>query len=303
MKNAVENKSLYERFTENGYAMMITSTVMFAFMALFVKLSTARESIPAFETVFYRSAINLVIILVFARLDHRDLMGTNKKLLIMRGILGFSALTTYFIAISMLNLADAVILSYTSTIFVSIFCVIFLKEKFSLPLAISIFFALVGATLVLKPSFQFFNAGGLIGLSSGIIAAAVYVSLRRLTTINSSTTIIFYFTAISTILSLPPTLYKYVHPSFKGWVYLILMGVFATLGQFAMTRGYKYLEAQRASLISTCNIIIASLLAYFILKESMDIYTILGGALIFISSIGVLLIKPLFFDRQPPKNF
>jgi len=242
MSFRIKISSFMQRYTTNGYAMIITSTVNFAFMALFLKLATARENIPVFEAIFFRSFINLAIILIFARLENIDLTGSNRRLLIMRSLYGFLALTCYFLAISKMNLADAVILSYTSPIFVSIFCVAFLKEKFSKSLIISIFFALVGAVLVLKPSFQFFNIGGLFGIMSGILTAVVYVTLGKLTVDNRSTIIIFYFTALSSVFSFPLALTDFIVPSRVGMVYLLLMGVFASIGQFAMTRGYKYLE-------------------------------------------------------------
>lgn len=289
---------LFKRLSGNGYALFIFAVFMFAFMGLFVRLSVLRDSIPVFQIVFIRSIINVSFILMYAKAAHIDLRGKNKPLLVVRSIIGFAAYTCFVTAISKTSLADAMILFHTSPVFVVIYASIMLKDKFSLPLFISVFFSLLGAALVIKPSFDFFNTGGIYGLIAPMLASFVFVSIRKLGTYNASTTIIFYFSAFSTVLSLPFAIRDFVLPSTVTWVYLILMGIFSTLGQFGMTRGYKFLEAQKGSLISVFQIVVAAALSYLILDEYMDVYSILGGILVFFSSVGVLLFKPIFFNKR-----
>ena len=302
MTTKENNKNFFHKFSGNGYALFIFSTFMFAFMGLFVKLVVMKEPVPVFQIVFFRSFINVVLILIYAKFAHKDLRGKNHPLLILRSVIGFIAYTCFVTAVVRTSLADAVILFHTAPVFVAFFAAIMLKDKFSLTLFLSIFFSLFGASLVIKPSFEVLNTGGLFALTSALLASFVFVSVRKLGTVNSSTTIIFYFAAFSTLLALPIAIRDFVAPSGITWVYLISIGIFSTLGQFGMTRGYKCLEAQKGSLISVFQIVVAGALSYFVLDEKIDVYSILGGILVFFSSIGVLIFRPMFFHKHPSHN-
>lgn len=294
-------KKKFSDLSTNGYALMLFSSVMFAIMALLGKILMSRENIPSFEVIFFRTFINVVIVLVYAGFAGVSLKGKDKKLLIFRSVIGFFAFAAYFGALSKINLSDAVILNYTAPIFVAIISFVYFKEKPSISNLVSITIAIVGAALVIKPSFSFFNFGGLIGLLSGFLVALVYISVQKLGEKESSLTIIFYWAFTTTVLSFPIMLFNFIPPTTIGWVYLACMGIVGTLGQFAMTRGYKYITAQKGSLTSLTNIIFSGLLAYFVLGEAMDAYTILGGFMILCGSVGVLLLKPLFFHVKNGK--
>jgi drug/metabolite transporter (DMT)-like permease len=178
-----------------------------------------------------------------------------------------------------------------------------LKERFSLPLFISVLISLSGAMLVLKPSGDFFNSGGFFGLTAGILAAMAFITIRKLSRDHSATTIIVWFALISSLLSFPIMLNDMIIPSAQGLFYIVMVGVFSSAGQLGMTRGYKLLPAQKGSMTMLLNIVLSALISYFFLGEDLDIFTILGGTLVIVSSLGVLLYKPIFFHKHPNRTF
>ena len=157
--------------------------------------------------------------------------------------------------------------------------------------------------LVVKPSGNFFNSGGFFGLMSGLLAAGAFITIRKLRQRHSATTIIVWFTLISSLISFPLALSNFVIPDFKIGIYMLLVGVFSSAGQLGMTRGYKFLPAQKGSMTMLLNIVLSTFLSYSILNEGIDFYTIVGGILVFFSSVGVLLYKPGFFHRHPNRTF
>jgi len=294
--------SLFARFTSNGYALFIFATCMFACMGLFVKLSS-NAGIPPFEVIFFRSFINLILMVAYAWIQKKPIKVYDKPLMLLRSVIGFIAFSCYFLAITKIKLADAVILSYTAPVFTAILSALILKEKFSVPLFLSVFVSLSGAMLVVKPSGDFFNSGGFFGLMAGILAAGAFITIRKLGQKHSATTIIIWFTLISSIMALPLALRDFIIPDLKGMLYIFLVGAFSSAGQLGMTRGYKFLPAQKGSMTMLLNIVLSAILSYFILKESMDIYTVLGGLLVLVSSVGVLIYKPIFFHKHPNRTF
>jgi S-adenosylmethionine uptake transporter len=72
-----------------------------------------------------------------------------------RSILGFISTTTFYQAIEILPLSLGVTLYYTTPIFTSIFCYLFLGEKLGKLEILSILSALFGVVLLTKPELIF----------------------------------------------------------------------------------------------------------------------------------------------------
>ena len=98
---------------------MIAASFLFACMGVCVKL--AAETHSAVEITFYRSFISLVMMYGLVRLRGVPLKTPHWRWQVTRGVVGFSALFSYFYAITLLPLATAVTLNYTSAIFLALY--------------------------------------------------------------------------------------------------------------------------------------------------------------------------------------
>ena len=98
---------------------MLVASLLFACMGVCVKL--AAETHSAVEITFYRSFISLILMFGLVRLRGVRLATPHWRWQVSRGVVGFSALFAYFYAITLLPLATAVTLNYTSAIFLAIY--------------------------------------------------------------------------------------------------------------------------------------------------------------------------------------
>jgi hypothetical protein len=98
---------------------MLLASLLFACMGVCVKLAAATHS--AVEIVFYRSFLSLLLMYALVRLRGVSLQTPHWRWQISRGAVGFAALCAYFWAITLLPLATAVTLNYTSAIFLAIY--------------------------------------------------------------------------------------------------------------------------------------------------------------------------------------
>jgi drug/metabolite transporter (DMT)-like permease len=71
------------------------------------------------------------------------------------------------------------------------------------------------------------------------------------------------------------------------WLYLILAGVSASLGQFAITTAYKYAPAKEISVFDYTQVIFAALLGLIFLGEVPVLYSLLGYTII----IGIAVLR------------
>ncbi len=265
---------------------ILISTLSFSFMGLSIKYI---QNIPVFEKVFFRNLVSLFISsFIIIKNNPKNISSfigkpCNQKLLISRSLLGFAGVILNFYAISNLKLADSQILNRISPVWVAILAAIFLHEKLSKVKIISIIIALIGSVFVIKPEFGFTVLPAVSGFVSSITAAGAYVLVRYLKGKEEPVVIIFYFSTISLILSLPLLLINFITPQFYEFVFLLLTGIFASIGQFGLTHAYKHAPASQVSIYTYTGIIFSSFIGFIVWQEIPDFLSIIGGFFIFVS--------------------
>jgi drug/metabolite transporter (DMT)-like permease len=137
---------------------------------------------------------------------------------------------------------------------------------------------LSGLILVLGPSGHWLSAGGLAGLGAGVASGFAHVAVRRLRR-DHPLTVVFHFSVSSALLALPGTLYAGRLPVGWEWPALIGIGGFAALGQWLMTRGYKYVEASAGSVAGLLTPVLTAL-AGVALGEGLGLWQLSGAALV-----------------------
>jgi drug/metabolite transporter (DMT)-like permease len=242
------------------------------------------------EKVFFRNIVALCISFSMLRYKKQPLWGhrKNRKMLILRGVLGSLGIITYFYSIDHLILADSSMLNKLSPFFVILFAWMFLKNPIRPIQIISVFLALTGSLLIIKPGFEFSSTmPALIGLSSAVIGGLAYTVVSYLGDKENSYTIVFYFSLISTIFCLPFLLIDFVLPTITQTLLLLTVGTFAAGGQFLLTVSFKYARAGDVSIYQYTQIVVASILGIIFFAELPDAYSLLGYVLIF--SAGYLM--------------
>lgn len=270
------------------------SALSFSAMGVFVKkLSPA---IPHFELVFFRSWINLLAVVLIVRGDRRVYFPKGIKLLIFRGLFGTGSLAGLFYTITHLPLSVAVLIGWCSPIFVYLFSWTLLGESIRLSAFRWIAMAFVGLILTIRPDF---SAGVvsrlplsavLIGLVGSASAGMAYVAVRAATAQAGVQTIILYFVGIATLISAPIAAVQWVAPNFQQWTELLIMGGFATIGQYMMTQGYRFAPAGIVSTMSLTAAVYSAFFGWWIFDERLDAMQILG-MLILGSGIALLALS------------
>ena len=259
--------------------LMILSSLLFSMMGVFVRYASA--SVPVTEIVFFRNIIGLILVIPIMIHRKKSFIGHNIKILLIRGITGFIALSCYFVAISKIPLATAVMLNYTAPLFVALLAPVFLSERFNLKIFLLIVLGFIGIVLIVHPQPQVNIHGLFFGLTSGIFAALAYISIGALRKDNSSSlTIVFYFFIISTLLSIPLAWPTFRPPNLIESLLLCGVGLFATFAQIFMTRAYRIGKTTTTSSYSTSIIIFSLIFGMIFWKETPDLISVIGGIIV-----------------------
>jgi len=238
---------------------MIAASFLFACMGVCVKL--AAETHSAVEITFWRSFISLLLMYGLVRLRGVSLRTPHWRWQVTRGLVGFVALFSYFYAITLLPLATAVTLNYTSAIFLALYLVLAgWRMRTGMLGALAV--GLAGVVLLLRPTLQADQLfGGLVGLGSGVLAGMAYFSVRELGARGEpETRTVFYFALVSTLCSVVWLAFSEIHAVDRDSG-LILFGVagFATLAQLAMTRAYSRGKTLMSASLAYSTVIFSSL--------------------------------------------
>jgi drug/metabolite transporter (DMT)-like permease len=261
-----------------GYACMVASSLCFAAMGVFVKLASAR--LPFYEVAFFRAFGGGLVVWGAMAIARRPFHMDRPGVLVWRGVLGWGALTTYFLAISKMPLGDAVLLNYTSPFFTALLAAAVLGERLTARTLGCLAVATAGVACVVGPTGAFLNGGGAAAVVSAFLAAWAYVTVKRAAATNAPEVIVVVFSAVASLLSLPLMAWRFVAPAGMEWGWLGAAAVFGTVAQTFMTHGYRLAPASSASVLTLITPLAAAMLGILCLGAAPTPGLLLGGALI-----------------------
>ena len=264
--------------------LMLFSAFTFSAMQIIVKLL---PQIPLMEKVFFRNFICLIIAYFIIKKNKLSFFGAkeNRKYLFYRYLFGFTGLILFFYATTQMLAADAAILNKLSPVFVIILAHYFLKEKINRTKLTVLIVSVIGALLVIKPQFNSSVVPAAASFVSAVLSGAAYMFIGMIDDKESVYTTVFYFSFFSSLSCVPFFFFDFVLPGYYELMLLVLLGVFAALGQIALTFAYTGCPASEISIYDYSNIIFSSVLGFIFLKEVPDLLSIAGGVLILSASV------------------
>lgn len=263
---------------------MLVSALSYSIMQFCVKLT---PDIPIMEKILIRNLFSMIIAFIIIKKRKLSLFGAkkNQKYLFGRTLGGYLGMNLFFIGTMQVSLSAAAIINKLSPFVVMILAYFFLKEKITKYHIIALLLALFGSWLVIKPEFDSSIIPIVILLVSAVLSGIAFTSLKALGDKENEFTIVFHYSFISVMLSIPFILFNFVIPDLKSTLILLSVGVFAAIGQIALTYAYKLAPASEVSVYDYSNIIFSSFIGYMFLKEKLDLLDILGIIIIIVSSI------------------
>lgn len=275
-----------------GILCILLAAICFAFMNLFVKLS---GDLPAIEKSFFRNFVALFFALGIMKKNHISfhIPKGSLKYLLWRSIAGTIGVFLNFYAIGKLCISDASMLNKLSPFFAILFSYFLMKEKIKPYQLLCVITAFIGALFILKPGMdQLFSIPAFCGLLGGLCAGLAYTHVR-LASLHGvpGPLIVFFFSTFSCLASVPYCLVAFEPLSKLQLIYLLLAGLSASGGQFAITAAYSFAPAAEISVYDYTQILFAALLGFLFLQETPDVFSVIGYVIICSASIVMFLRK------------
>jgi drug/metabolite transporter (DMT)-like permease len=268
-----------------GALYVLSASFTFAAMGALIKIVST--SLPNEMIVFFRNFCALVFILPWIWYS-RSLGGIKTsffQLHLLRSVAGLSAMYCFFYSIAHLRLSEACLLASTAPLFIPVIAWIWIREPVARKVRGAILIGFIGIVLILKPGIGVFQPIAIVGLAAGMFAALAMVCIRRMSASEPTIRIVFYFSALGTLISAVPILWSWQYPQPTIWCYLVLIGVMAALGQILLTKGYSLAPAAQVGPFTYGNVVFATFLGWFFWGESLDPMIWAGAVLICIAGI------------------
>lgn len=265
-----------------GVFFIVLSALCFACMSVCVRMA---GDIPTLQKSLFRNLVALAIAWLMLLRERGGFLPAdpkNWKYLLARAACGTIGLLCNFYAVDHLLLPDATMLNKMAPFFAVIVSFFLLKEKLSAVQLGTLLGAVMGALLIIKPSFHNLELiPSLIGLLGGLGAGTAYSFVRLLGKRGERNAYtVFVFSAFSCILVLPYVVFAYTPMSPGQWMWLLGSGLCAAGGQFSVTAAYCCAPARELSIYDYSQVIFSAILGFFVFGDIPDLLSITGYLLI-----------------------
>lgn len=266
-------------------ALMIASACSFGVMAILIRYMS--HTLHAFEIAFFRSFFGALATLpLIVRHGGFGILRTERlAFYVMRCAIGTVGMLAGFWAIAHLPLAQAIALSYSSPLFVTIGAVIFLGEIVRARRWSAVVAGFIGVLVIVRPGTDGFTAASLVALLAAASTGTVTISIKFLSRSDPADTIVLLTTWLWVPLSLPFALSVWQTPPAAAWPWLVVIGTLGTLGQYFWTHALRIGEASTLAPFSYLQLVIVSVLAWLLFDERLDRYTAIGAAIVIAATL------------------
>ena len=270
-----------------GLLFMIVSAAAFAFMAAVAK--KLLPDTPVQAVVLSRGVLMALVFGTLAMVQGVPLRGRRPGVLLLRGLLGYGALSCYFASVQHLPLGDAVLLQYSHPVFVAAVAPLLLRERTSRGHWPLVLLALAGVALIVQPSGEL-RAGALLGLGGSCLSGLAYMTVRELSRTEHPLTIVLWFP----LASIPPSLLAVALGGGDPWPHdagdvagHLLVVLTALVGQLTLTVGLTQAGAARATAVTLVGPVFGLLFGY-LMFDTVPTAASLAGTTIVLGSLGLL---------------
>jgi drug/metabolite transporter (DMT)-like permease len=260
-------------------------------MSLLVRLS-GDAGFSTMEVVFGRSFVVTIVSWFFLKRAGLSGRGRDRRLLVLRSVVGFIALVFFYYALIRLPLADATVIQYTNPIWTAVLAAFFLSEPIGRKeVALSVA-SLGGVVVMARPTFLFGGTAPAlppgpvaVGVVGAFFAGLAYVSVRRLARTDPPLVVVYWFALLCTIGATPFVVFEFFRdggslPDLRGFALLGAVGGATYLGQVLITMGMREEPAGRAMGVAYLQVVFAALWGAIVLTEIPDRWTVAGAGVI-----------------------
>ncbi len=231
--------------------------------------------------LLFQNVICLVFMVPVAVRGGWPLLRTNKiGLHMLRAVAGTACWYALFVAITMIPLADATLLTYSAPLWMPLIAWAVTRQRVARATWIGAAIGFAGVILVLQPQSHSFNTGQVFALIGALTLAVAMMTVRWLGATEPVTRILVYYFLLSTLLTIPIAVIDWQPIAPKAWGWLIALGLSQLFSQVLLVVAYRYAPAEKVGPFIYCVIVFTALIDWIVWDHRPTLVMCIGMALV-----------------------
>ena len=272
-----------------GMLWMLTTAVLIVTMHTLIR-HVAQQGMHPFEIGFFRTFFGAPVVMVLIARYGWSIFRTEQVRV--HGIRSFGhviAMMMFFLGLSMTPLATANALAFTAPLFAAVLAVLVLGETFRWRRSLALLFGFAGTLVIIRPGVTDVGLGPILIVGSSFIWGLILIVIKSLGRRDATPTIVTYMVLFMSPLALIPALFVWQWPTTEQYLIFLLMGTMGTVAHLTLTQALRVGEAVVVMPMDFFKLVWAAALGFIIFGELPDVYTWVGGVMIFASATYIAL--------------
>lgn len=250
----------------------------------------AARELNILQIMAMRSFIGLLMLapLVHAAGGLQAMRSQRKRQHAGRAVVHYGAQYGWFVALTLIPLAQVVAIEFTMPIWTAVLAVALLGERMNAGKALAIALGLIGVGLIVRPAAAGLNTGQLVALAAAVGFACSVTLTKSLTRTESAVAISFWMLLLQGLMGIVPALWVWQWPSATAWGWVLVVAFCGTYSHYCMARAMQHAEATTVVPMDFLRVPLTALAGWLIYAERLDGFTVAGAALILLGNLANL---------------
>jgi len=276
---------------------------MAGWLALMVVIAVAgREAtreLSVFQVMLLRSTLGMAMLWPLVRAAGGLAAIRTERLPqhVLRNAVHYAAQYGWFVALTLIPLAQVVAIEFTMPIWSAALAVVFLGERMGSRKWLAVVLGLVGVAVIVRPLAGAPDAGQLIALGAAVGFAVSVVLVKSLTRTDAAVAISFWMLVVQSAIGLLPALHVWQWPSAMAWGWVLVVAFCGTYSHYCFARAMQHADATVVVPMDFLRVPLTALVGWLAYSERLDLATALGVGLILAGNMLNLLRWPAGMSR------
>jgi drug/metabolite transporter (DMT)-like permease len=258
------------------------TTAAFFCVALVATLAkVAGQNTSTGVLLLFQNLICLLFMVPVALRGGMPLLRTDKiGLHIVRAVAGTACWYALFVAIKLIPLANATLLTYSAPLWMPLIAWVVTRQRVATATWAGAAIGFAGVILVLQPQAHSFNTGEIFALIGALMLAIAMMSVRWLGATEPVTRILLYYFLLSTVLTIPIAAIDWQPFPTQAWTWLIALGFAQFFSQILLVIAYRYASAEKVGPFIYSVIVFTAVIDWLVWDHRPTLFMYIGMALV-----------------------
>ncbi|MCY4452347.1 MAG: DMT family transporter [Immundisolibacterales bacterium] len=250
------------------------------FQSMNVMLRHVAMDLPPVEAMFFRNLFGFIILLPLFVRRPEALRTRQLGMNVLRGAIHLGGMVAWVYALTLIPLATAAALVFSTPVFVAIGAVLFFGERPGPRRWIAIGLGLVGVLVIMRPGVEAVSLGALVVLGASALQGAAKMMVKVIVRTDSTLSAVFHLNVLMALFGLVPTIIFWRTPTLAHLGWFVVMAAVGAVAHYALTRAIEHADFTALQPFEFVQLGWAALLGFAFFAEIPGNHVLLGGAII-----------------------